>query len=231
VIEGPDGSSPVPLAPFLKQLATLPRTINIGSFIGQGSVRNAVMGRVNRRASAEEIDKMRALVERGMRDGAFGLISGLEYVPGAYAPLEEIVELAKVAGRLGGHYQSHVRGEGGSVVEAVREAIAVGERGQMPAQTTHHKMVGRGSWGKSVDTLRLIAQVRARGVDVTMINIPTRRLMGAPSFPDGRSRAAAKKSSPGSRTGATRQSQGGPRTSYPPPRRGRRPEQDPDLAL
>jgi hypothetical protein len=68
------------------------------------------MGRANRRASAEEIDKMRALVECGMRDGAFGLSSGLEYVPGAYAPLEEIVELAKVAGRLGGHYQSHCQG-------------------------------------------------------------------------------------------------------------------------
>ena len=98
VVEGPDGSSPVPLAPFLKQLEALRKSINIGSFIGQGSVRDAVMGRANRRASAEEIDKMRVLVERGMRDGSFGLSSGLDYAPGAYAPLEEIVELAKVAG-------------------------------------------------------------------------------------------------------------------------------------
>src|SRR5262249_13017829 len=101
------------------------------------------MGRANRPASAEEIDKMRALVEQGMHDGAFGLSSGLEYVPGAYASLEEIVEIAKVAGRLGGHYQSHVRGEGMSVVKAVREAIAIGEQGGLPAQITHHKMVGR----------------------------------------------------------------------------------------
>jgi N-acyl-D-amino-acid deacylase len=183
VIEGPDGSSPVPLAPFLKQLAALPKSINIGSFIGQGSVRNAVMGRANRRASAEEIDKMRALVERGMRDGAFGLSSGLEYVPGAYAPLEEIVELAKVAGRLGGHYQSHIRGEGGPVVEAVREAIAVGERGKLPAQITHHKMVGRGSWGKSVDTLRVIDQARARGVDVTIDQYPYTSAHGGAQLP------------------------------------------------
>ncbi len=183
VIEGPDGSSPVPIAPFLKQLAALPKSINIGSFIGQGSVRNAVMGRANRRASAEEIDKMRALVERGMRDGAFGLSSGLEYVPGAYAPLEEIVELAKVAGRLGGHYQSHIRGEGGPVVEAVREAIAVGERGKLPAQITHHKMVGRGSWGKSVDTLRVIDQARARGVDVTIDQYPYTSAHGGAQLP------------------------------------------------
>jgi N-acyl-D-aspartate/D-glutamate deacylase len=71
VIEGPDGSSPVPLAPFLKQLAALPKSLNIGAFIGQGSVRIAVMGRVNRPASADEIDKMRLIVEQGMRDGAY----------------------------------------------------------------------------------------------------------------------------------------------------------------
>src|SRR5262249_1571090 len=171
-IEGPDGSSPVPLAPFLKQLAALPKSLNIGTFIGQGSVRMAVMGRVNRPASAEEIDKMRSIVEQGMRDGAFGLSSRLEYVPGPYTPLEEIVELAKVAGRLSGHYQSHIRGEGTSVVTAVREAIAVGEQGGLPVQITHHKMVGRGAWGKSVETLRLVDQARARGLDVTIDQYP-----------------------------------------------------------
>jgi N-acyl-D-amino-acid deacylase len=172
VIEGPDGSSPVPLAPFLRQLTALPKSLNIGTFIGQGSVRAAVIGRVNRSASGQEIDKMRVLVEQGMRDGAFGLSSGLEYVPGTYAPLEEIVELAKVAGRLGGHYQSHIRGEGGPVVEAVQEAIAVGERGGLPTQITHHKVVGRTNWGKSAETLRLVDQARARGLDVTIDQYP-----------------------------------------------------------
>jgi N-acyl-D-amino-acid deacylase len=172
VIEGPDGSSPVPLAPFLKQLAALPKSLNIGTFIGQGSVRSAVLGRVNRPASAEEIAKMRAIVEQGMRDGAFGLSSGLEYVPGAYTPFEELVELAKAAGRLGGHYQSHIRGEGASVVTAVHEAIAVGERSGLPVQITHHKMVGRRAWGKSVETLRLVDQARARGLDVTIDQYP-----------------------------------------------------------
>jgi N-acyl-D-amino-acid deacylase len=172
VIEGPDGSSPVPLAPFLKQLAALPKSLNIGAFIGQGSVRIAVMGRVNRPASADEIDKMRLIVEQGMRDGAFGLSSGLDYVPGTYTSLEEIVELAKVAGRLGGHYQSHIRGEGTSVVTAVREAIAVGKQGGLPVQITHHKMVGRRAWGKSVQTLRLVDEARARGFDVTIDQYP-----------------------------------------------------------
>jgi N-acyl-D-amino-acid deacylase len=146
-------------------------------------VRNAVMGRVNRRASAEEIDRMRVLVERGMRDGAFGLSSGLDYVPGAYAPLEEIVELAKVAGRLSGHYQSHIRGEGPPVVKAVQEAIAVGELGKLPTQITHHKVLGRASFGKSVDTLRLIDKARARGIDVTIDQYPYTSAHGGADFP------------------------------------------------
>ncbi len=172
VIEGPDGRSPVPIAPLLRRLAALPKSVNIGTFIGQGSVRTAVMGQVNRPASPEELDKMRALVERGMRDGAFGLSSGLMYVPGTFTPFAELVELAKVAGRLGGHYQSHIRNQGSRVVEAVREAIAVGEQGGLPTQVTHHVTAGRANWGKSVETLRLIDQARARGVDATIDQYP-----------------------------------------------------------
>jgi N-acyl-D-amino-acid deacylase len=172
VIEGPDGRSPVPIAPLLRRLATLPKSVNIGTFIGQGSVRTAVMGEVNRPASPEELDKMRALVEQGMRDGAFGLSSGLVYVPGTFTPFAELVELAKVAGRLGGHYQSHIRNQGSRVVEAVREAIAVGEQGGLPTQVTHHVTGGRTNWGKSVETLRLIDEARARGVDATVDQFP-----------------------------------------------------------
>jgi dihydroorotase/N-acyl-D-amino-acid deacylase len=172
VIEGPDGRSPVPIAPLLRQLSVLPKSVNIGTFIGQGSVRTAVMGQVNRSASPEELDKMRALVERGMRDGAFGLSSGLMYVPGVFTLFAEVVELAKVAGRLGGHYQSHIRNEADRVVEAVREAIAVGEQGGLPTQVTHHKTAGRVNWGRSVETLRLIDEARARGVDATMDQYP-----------------------------------------------------------
>jgi N-acyl-D-amino-acid deacylase len=172
VIEGPDGSSPVPLAPFLKRLEGVRKSVNIGSFIGHGSVRAAVVGRGNRPASDVELDKMRALVAQGMSDGAFGLSSGLIYVPGVFAPTTEVVELAKVAGRLGGHYQSHIRSEGGRVVEAVTEAIAIGDQARLPTQVTHHKTIGQPNWGKSVDTLRLIDRARARGIDVTIDQYP-----------------------------------------------------------
>lgn len=172
IIEGPDGNSPVPLAPFLKRIEGLRKTINFGTFIGQGSIRNAAMGRENRPPTPAELDKMRTLVEQGMKEGAFGLSSGLDYVPGVYATTAEIVELAKVAGRFGGHYQSHIRGEGGSVVKAVREAIEVGEQGHLPMQVTHHKVVGKENFGRSVETLRLIDAARGRGVDATIDQYP-----------------------------------------------------------
>lgn len=115
---------------------------------------------------------MRTLVEQGMKDGAFGLSSGLIYVPGNFAPTSEIIGLAKMVGRLGGHYQSHIRDEGGRIVQAVQEAIAIGEQASLPTQVTHHKAVSQPNWGKSVDTLRLISAARARGIDVTIDQYP-----------------------------------------------------------
>ena len=84
VIEGPDGSSPLPIAEFLARLDALAKTINIGTMVGQGSVRAAVIGLVDRKPTAGELARMRTLVEEGMKDGAFGLSSGLFYVPGSF---------------------------------------------------------------------------------------------------------------------------------------------------
>ena len=172
LIEGPDGSSPVPLKPFFDKLEALPRSVNIGSFIGQGSVRAAVIGSANRMPSAEELDKMRVLVEQGMKDGAFGLSSGLFYVPGTFTPTDEVIELAKVAGRFGGIYISHMRDEAAGIIGSVKETIAIGERGGLPTQVTHHKIIGPANWGKSVETLRLVDEARARGVDATIDQYP-----------------------------------------------------------
>ncbi len=172
LMEGPDGSSPVPLAPFLEKLAALPKSVNIGTFIGQGSVRSRVMGEVDRPTTPEEIEAMRALVEQGMKDGAFGLSSGLFYVPGSFTPTAEVVELARVAGRRGGLYISHMRDEASKVVDSVRETIAIGEQGGLPTQITHHKVIGAENWGRSAETLRLIDEARARGVDATIDEYP-----------------------------------------------------------
>ena len=172
VIEGPDGGSPVPLAPFFARLEALPKSVNIASFIGQGSVRSAVIGNVNRKPTDEEMEKMRGLVEQGMRDGALGLSSGLFYVPGTFTPTTEVIELAKVASRFGGIYISHMRDEASGVVTSVKETIEIGERGGLPTQVTHHKIIGKKNWGKSSATLRLIDEARARGVDASIDQYP-----------------------------------------------------------
>jgi dihydroorotase/N-acyl-D-amino-acid deacylase len=172
LMEGPDGRSPVPLGPFLEQLNALEKSVNIGSFIGQGSVRSEVIGDVDRKATPEEIQKMQGLVEQGMRDGAFGLSTGLFYVPGSFTPIEEVIELARTAARFGGMHKSHQREESVKVLDSVRETIAIGEGGGLPTQVTHHKIIGKANWGRSVDTLRLIDEARARGVDVTSDQYP-----------------------------------------------------------
>ena len=172
LIEGPDGGSPVPLAPFLDKVAATRISPNLATFIGQGSVRSEVMGSVDRAATPEELDRMRAIVRQGMEDGAFGLSSGLFYVPGTFTPTAEVVELAKVAGQMGGIYISHMRNEAKGVLDSVRETIAIGEQGGLPTQVTHHKIIGKAYWGRSADTLRLVDEARARGVDATIDQYP-----------------------------------------------------------
>ena len=172
LIEGPDGSSPLPLKPFLERVAATRITPNFAMFVGQGSIRDQVIGSVNRKATPEEIEKMRRLVRQGMLDGAFGLSSGLFYVPGTFTPTAEVIELAKVAGAMGGIYISHMRDEAAGVLDSVRETIEIGEKGGLPTQVTHHKIIGKTNWGKSADTLRLIDEARARGVDATIDQYP-----------------------------------------------------------
>jgi N-acyl-D-amino-acid deacylase len=172
LMEGPDGSSPLPIKPFLDRVAATRVTPNFGLFVGQGSVRDEVIGPVNRKATAAEIERMRGIVRQGMEDGAFGLSSGLFYVPGTFTPTAEVVELAKVAGRMGGIYISHMRDEASGVLDSVRETIEIGEKGGLPTQVTHHKIIGKANWGRSADTLKLIDEARARGVDATIDQYP-----------------------------------------------------------
>jgi N-acyl-D-amino-acid deacylase len=172
VLDGQDGGSPIPLRPFLDKVAARKPIVNFGWFVGHGSLRGEVMGLVNRHATADELQRMRELARSAMFDGAFGLSTGLFYVPGNYAPTEEVIEIAKVIGSLGGMHISHMRDEGAGVLDSVRETIRIGEEGGLPTQITHHKIIGSGAWGKSADTLRLIEQARGRGVDVSVDQYP-----------------------------------------------------------
>jgi dihydroorotase/N-acyl-D-amino-acid deacylase len=172
LVEGPDGSSPLPLGAFLARIEALPPGVNFASFVGHGSVREAVVGRADRTPVAAELARMQELVRQAMREGALGLSTGLFYVPGSFARTEEVTALARVAGELGGIHVSHMRDEAAGILDSVRETIAIGEDGRLPTQLTHHKMIGRAAWGRSAESLRLVEDARARGVDVTIDAYP-----------------------------------------------------------
>jgi dihydroorotase/N-acyl-D-amino-acid deacylase len=172
LFEGPDGSSPLPIGEFLSRVAALPPGVNFGTFFGHGSVREAVLGNVDRAPTAEELERMKAIAREAMRDGAFGMSTGLFYVPGAFARTDEVIALARVVGELGGIHISHMRDEAAKVVESVRETIAIGEEGRLPTQITHHKIIGGAGQDRSRETLRLVEDARARGVDATIDQYP-----------------------------------------------------------
>lgn len=171
-IGGPDGGSDLHIGELLTDLEANPAAINYGTFIGHNTVRDAVMGRDNRAPTAAELDEMKALVKTGMLEGAYGLSSGLKYIPGAFATTEEVIELSRVAGHYGGIYISHMREEGLDLLKSVNETIRIGEEADLPAQITHHKAMGVEMWGASVDSLALVDAANSRGVDVTSDQYP-----------------------------------------------------------
>jgi N-acyl-D-amino-acid deacylase len=140
--------------------------LNVVQLVGHGTLRIAAMGFARRAPSAAEMARMQSLMAQAMEDGAWGLSTGLIYAPGSYAATEEIVEIARVAGRHRGFYASHIRGEGATLLDAVREAIRVGREGELPVQISHIKAAGRPNWGKVVDALALIEAARREGFDV-----------------------------------------------------------------
>jgi len=172
LFEGPDGSSPLPIAEFLAKVAALPPAVNFGTFFGHGSVREAVLGRVDRAPTPEELERMKHLASEAMREGAFGMSTGLFYVPGTFARTDEVIALARVVGELGGMHISHMRDEASRILDSVRETIAIGEQGGLPTQITHHKIIGRAGEARSRETLRLVEEARGRGVDVTIDQYP-----------------------------------------------------------
>jgi len=165
---GQDGSSPFPLRDYLARRRSNPSALNVALLVGHATIRRHVMGDDFRRPSTTaEITRMEGLVDQEMRDGAIGLSSGLEYEVGSYASTYEVVALARVAARHRGVYISHIRDEADRTIEAVREAIAIGERARIPVQITHIKLGTVGVWGKAMDVVSLIEAARKRGVDVT----------------------------------------------------------------
>jgi N-acyl-D-amino-acid deacylase len=168
VLLGQDGSSPLPVADYLKKRKDSPSALNIQMMVGHATVRRKVMADDFRRAARpEEIAEMEKLVDRAMRDGAVGLSTGLEYEVGSYSTTEEAIALAKVAGRHHGIYVSHVRDESDLAFDSFREIIRIGEEARLPVQISHIKLGTAAVWGKAAEAVRLIDAARAKGVDLT----------------------------------------------------------------
>src|SRR5690554_6080141 len=125
---GPDGGSPWPLKTHLEALEKEGIGINLAYLVGHNTIRREVLGMEDRVPTSEELDRMVSMVEQAMQEGAWGLSTGLKYLPGAYAETEEIIHLARAAAKYGGIYTSHLREEGLGLLDAVREAIDIGRR-------------------------------------------------------------------------------------------------------
>ncbi len=170
--EGNDGASPWPIGEHLARIAETRISPNWAVFAGQGTIRRRVMGSDDREPTPDELDRMRGLVARAMEEGAFGLSTGLFYVPGSFTGTDEVIALAAVAARYGGIYISHMRDEALRLLDSVRETIRIGEEAGIPVQMTHHKVIGRDMWGASVESLALVDAARARGIDITIDQYP-----------------------------------------------------------
>lgn len=167
---GGEGGTPVPADKLGEYFAGLEKTgisINFGTYFNEAQAREAVLGNDAREPSPEELGRMKAIMEDAMKGGALGMTTALIYPPASYAKTPEIAELAKVAGRYGGIYASHIRGEGKELIESIDEAIEIGEMGRLPVEIYHLKAAFQPGWGKlMVAAGERIEAARARGVDV-----------------------------------------------------------------
>lgn len=168
VIFGQDGGSPMPLGDFYARLEADPVALNVASYSGHNTLRDAVLGKdFKRPANDAELERMQTLLEADLQSGALGLASGLEYDPGINSEPEEVIRLARVAAQYGGRYISHIRSEDRWFFEALEEIINIGRETGMPVQISHFKLALKSLWGRAPEVLAMLDQARAEGVDIT----------------------------------------------------------------
>lgn len=172
IVTGNCGFGPVDVADYLKKVDESKPGTNVAPLVPHNDVRKEVMGNANRPPTKQELAKMKALVERGMKAGAWGLSTGLYYTPGNYAQTEEVIELAKVTAAHQGIYASHMRDEGTGLLPAIQETLRIGREARLPVHISHLKAWGRKSWDKAPDAIALIAEARGKGQAVTADQYP-----------------------------------------------------------
>ncbi|MBI4539154.1 MAG: amidohydrolase family protein [Gemmatimonadetes bacterium] len=177
VVLGIDGGGTNEIAATFERYRQNGIAVNAVHYVGHAAARRAVMGMANRPPSPDEMERMKAYVDRGMREGAIGLSTGLFYAPGSFANSDEVVELARVAARYGGIYDTHDRDLGAAYrgigyLNSIREAIEIGERGGTPVIFSHFNAQGRQNYGRAPEGARLVNEARARGVNVMAAQHP-----------------------------------------------------------
>ncbi len=155
------------LGQYLEHLERRGVSPNVASFVGATTVRIHELGYVNRAPTPGELARMEALVDQAMREGALGVGSSLIYAPADYARTDELIALARVAGRHGGMYISHIRDEGGGLLQAVDELLTIAREAGVPAEIYHLKASGRANWGKLDTVIAKVDSARAAGQRIT----------------------------------------------------------------
>src|SRR6185436_1419494 len=161
IVTGNCGSGPIRVKEFYDKVDAAGSGTHVAHLLPQGSLREFVMQRVSRKPTDEELAKMRDLSAKGMEEGAWGMSTGLIYIPGTFCETEELAEIAKVVGSRGGIYASHIRNESKQLVEAIEEAMRIGREGKMPVHISHFKASGSDAWGQLRVAVSAIEKARA----------------------------------------------------------------------
>ncbi len=168
LVLGNCGTSVANVGEFFKRLEATNISPNVATLVGHGTIRGKVMGgSFMRPPSADELDRMKAMVDQAMQDGAVGLSTGLIYLPGTFAKTGELVELAKVAARHDGIYASHMRNESDEIGDALGEVFRIAREAGIRAEVSHIKLSGKANWGRTARVIAAIEQARAEGLDIT----------------------------------------------------------------
>jgi len=172
VVTGNCGAGPVDAAAYFDKIDATGAGTNVAHLLPQGSLREKVLGSVNRIATEAELETLRALTEQAMRDGVWGMSTGLIYVPGSYTQTEELTEIAKIVAKHGGLYASHIRNEGQELLGAVDEALRIGKQSGARVHISHFKSSGRASWGLIRNAVAQIEIAQKAGQIVTADQYP-----------------------------------------------------------
>jgi N-acyl-D-amino-acid deacylase len=172
IVTGNCGSGPIRVKELYDKVDAAGSGTHVAHLLPQGSLREFVMQRINRKPTEEELTKMRDLAEKAMEEGAWGMSTGLIYIPGTFCETEELIEIAKVVGSRGGVYASHIRNESKNLVESVEEAMRIGREGKMPVHISHFKASGSDAWGQLRIAVSAIEKARTSGEKVTADQYP-----------------------------------------------------------